>query len=297
MRSAKPEFKIENVNAAPFRNMVTSAVAGNADSFNYWRERLRSTGATDAHEYVARAIYATYAAGVIVQCSSALPSLSSIVEGTTPGSRKNIPGLEERWQKAVSARDSVMAIIQSCLDVIRDFLSSGTHAQMTFLFEASEPFSTLNALAQDNLLKLNTLYQIQQQKVIADVTSLLNYIDSALSWVAKENLEVVALIQVAAVLEQLRETPSFPIFTTIAIKLATLIQLAKGSLGEELKASVEASASQAASAVPADRIEFAEVADAFSDAPLTLPQFVQICKVGLRFHIPNAMGSWLARTI
>ena len=101
--------------------------------------------------------YATYAGGVIVQCSSGLPFLSSIVEETTPGSRKNIPGLEERWQKAVSARDSVMAIIQSCLDVIRDFLSSGTHAQMTFLFEASEPFSTLNALAQDNLLKLKTL--------------------------------------------------------------------------------------------------------------------------------------------
>ena len=108
---------------------------------------------------------------------------------------------------------------------------------------------------------------------------------------AKENLEVVALIQVAAVLEQLRENIlPFPIFTTIAIKLATLIQLAKGSLGEELKASVEALASQAASAVPADRIEFAEVAHAFSDAPLTLPQFVQISESGIAISYSERNG-------
>ena len=290
MTSAKLEFKVESVSVAPFRNMIASVLTGNADSFNYWRERLRSSGVADANEYAARAIYAAYAAGVIQQCGAGLQSLSTILDGTTRDNRRLIPGLEERWQKVATTRDSVLAIIQSCLDVIRDFLGSETHARMSFLFEASEPFRTLNALGQDHLLRLNALYRIQQQG-FDDIASLFNYIDSALSWMAKENLEVAALTHVAAIIEQLRERHHFvQIFTIIATKLATLIQMAKASLSEELKASIETLASQAASAVPADRIEFADIAHQFNDARLTLPECAQISETGIAISYSERNG-------
>lgn len=295
MRSAKLEFKVESVNAAPFRNMIACVLTGNADSFNYWRERLRSSGVADVHEYAAQAIYAAYAAGVIQQCSACLQLLSTIVDGTRRDNRRLITGLEERWRKAVNSRDSVLAIIESCLGAIRDFLGSETHAQMSFLFEASEPFRTLNALGQDTLLKLNALSQIQQQG-FDDVASLFNYIDSALSWVAKENLEVAALMQVATVIEQLRETIlPFPIFTLIATKLAMLIQLAKASLGEELKGSIEALASRAACAVPPYRNEFAGMAHQFSDAHMTLPECPQIPESGVAISYSERNGLVVSR--
>src|ERR1700694_2013811 len=85
--SAKLELEIENVSAAPFGNMIPSLLAGNTDSFSYWRERLHSTGSADAHEYVARAIYAAYAAGVIQQCTGGLRQISAIVDGTPRDNR------------------------------------------------------------------------------------------------------------------------------------------------------------------------------------------------------------------
>jgi hypothetical protein len=119
-------------NEVLFHKMIDALLAGDADTYEEWRDRLYATSSHDAHEYVARTIHASYSCGQVpyisVNAVSIQTGLSELEnEGAAPYLEEQVQALRSRYQTLVET-------IRRCIDAIIVFANYDRYPALEFSF-------------------------------------------------------------------------------------------------------------------------------------------------------------------